>query len=57
MNCFEKLYTPAGLLSLLEVISGPPAFIAPGEDGTARPREPGTRLAKGGTEGLVAAER
>lgn len=47
MNCFEKLYTPAGLLSLLEVISGRLAFITLGGDGALSPQEPGKRLAEG----------
>lgn len=47
MNCFEKLYIPAGLLSLLEVISGQLAFITLGGDGALSPRELGKCLAEG----------
>lgn len=53
MNCFEKLYTPAGLLSLLEVISGRQAFIVLGEDGVSSPREPGKCLPKGEQKGAA----
>jgi hypothetical protein len=55
MNCFEKFYTPVGLLSLLEVISVRQAFITLGEDGARGNLE--NVWPRGNRKGLLAAER